>query len=36
MDEEELQAYKVVPIRKLRPWPFGTGVAVKEWLEKRK
>lgn len=36
MDEEELQAYKIVPIRKLRPWPFGTGAAVKEWLEKRK
>lgn len=36
MDEEELQAYKIVPIPKLRPWPFGTGVAVKEWLAKRK
>lgn len=35
MDEEELQAYKIVPIQKLRPWPFGTGVALKEWLEKR-
>ncbi|AEI49738.1 NUDIX domain-containing protein [Runella slithyformis] len=35
MDEEELQAYKIVPIQKLRPWPFGTGLAVKEWLEKR-
>jgi NAD+ diphosphatase len=35
MDEEELQAFKIVPIQKLRPWPFGTGVAVKEWLEKR-
>jgi len=35
MDKEELQAYKIVPIQKLRPWPFGTGVAVKEWLEKR-
>ncbi|AXE17843.1 ADP-ribose pyrophosphatase [Runella rosea] len=36
MDEKELQAYKVVPIDKLRPWSFGTGVAVKEWLAKRK
>jgi NAD+ diphosphatase len=35
MDEEELQAYKLVPIPKLKPWPFGTGVAVKAWLEKR-
>ncbi len=36
MDENELQAYKVVPIHKLRPWPFGTGIAVKEWLANRK
>ncbi|WP_345269713.1 NUDIX domain-containing protein [Nibrella viscosa] len=35
MDEEELQAYKIVPIHKLKPWPFGTGVAVKEWLARR-
>ncbi len=35
MDTEELQAYKLVPIDKLKPWPFGTGPAVKEWLAKR-
>ncbi len=35
MDETELQAIKVVPIAELRPWPFGTGPAVKEWLAKR-
>lgn len=35
MDTDELQAYKLVPIRKLKPWPFGTGPAVKEWLAKR-
>ncbi len=35
MDESELQAIKIVPIPKLRPWPFGTGPAVKEWLAKR-
>lgn len=35
MDETELQAIKIVPIAKLRPWPFGTGPAVKEWLAKR-
>lgn len=35
MDEEELRAYMVVSIQKLRPWPFGTGMAVKEWLGKR-
>lgn len=30
----ELADYKVVPISKLRPWPFGTGAAVKDWLAK--
>ena len=35
MDEDELQAYKIVPISQLKPWPFGTGKAVKEWLERR-
>ena len=35
MDETELQAIKIVPVSKLRPWPFGTGPAVKEWLAKR-
>ncbi len=35
MDATELQAIKLVPISKLRPWPFGTGPAVKEWLAKR-
>jgi ADP-ribose pyrophosphatase YjhB (NUDIX family) len=35
MDETELQAYKLVPISQLKPWPFGTGKAVKEWLERR-
>ena len=31
----ELQAYKAVPVEKLRPWDFGTGLAVKAWLERR-
>ncbi|RYC67522.1 MULTISPECIES: NUDIX domain-containing protein [Spirosoma] len=35
MDETELQAIKLVPINELKPWPFGTGPAVKEWLAKR-
>jgi NAD+ diphosphatase len=35
IDEEELQAYKLVPIRELKPWPFGTGPAVKDWLAKK-
>ena len=28
----EIGQIKVVPIRKLKPWPFGTGAAVKDWL----
>ena len=33
---EELAEFKMVPPEKLRPWAFGTGYAVKDWLEKRK
>jgi NADH pyrophosphatase NudC (nudix superfamily) len=32
---EELAGYKRVPIEKLRPWPLGTGPAVRDWLERR-
>lgn len=32
---EELAAYRSVPVATLRPWPFGTGLAVKDWLESR-
>ena len=32
---EELAEVKSVPPEKVRPWPFGTGIAVKDWLEKR-
>lgn len=32
---EELEAHKRVPIAKLRAWPFGTGLAVKDWLARR-
>lgn len=35
IDADEIQAYKLVPIAELKPWPFGTGPAVKEWLAKR-
>lgn len=31
---EELAAYKVVPVEKLRPWPMGTGDAVRDWLNR--
>ena len=33
---EELAEYKMVSPEKLRPWAFGTGYAVKDWLAKRK
>lgn len=31
----ELAAIKEVPIVKLKPWPFGTGLAVRDWLAER-
>ncbi len=33
---EELAEYKLVPKDKLRPWAFGTGLAVRDWLETNK
>lgn len=33
---EELAEIKHVPADRLRPWPFGTGEAVRDWLEHRK
>lgn len=33
---DELAETKLIPAEKLRPWPFGTGLAVRDWLEKRK
>lgn len=32
---EELQEHRIIPITKLRPWPFGTGLALKDWLKAR-
>ena len=32
---DELAGYKRVHPDKLRPWPMGTGHAVKDWLERR-
>lgn len=31
-DAVEIAAIKQVPIAKLRPWPMGTGIALKQWL----
>jgi NADH pyrophosphatase NudC (nudix superfamily) len=33
---EELAGVKLVPLDRLRPWPIGTGPAVRDWLEGRK
>jgi len=32
---EELADYKRVPPEKLKPWPMGTGHAVRDWLSRR-
>ena len=32
---EELAETKIIPPARLRPWAFGTGYAVKDWLDKR-
>lgn len=32
---EELAATKSVPVDRLKPWPFGTGQAVADWLARR-
>jgi NAD+ diphosphatase len=32
---EELSEVRYVSPEKLKPWPFGTGPAVKDWLEKK-
>ena len=31
-----LEGYKGIPIHKVRPWPFGTGPALADWLEKHR
>ena len=30
---EELEAFKLIPPRHLRPWEMGTGPAVRDWLK---
>jgi NAD+ diphosphatase len=36
LDRAELEGVKLVPIEKLRPWDFGTGAAVKDFLAQRR
>ena len=33
LDKTELVNYKKIPIKKLQPWPSGTGKAVQDWLK---
>jgi len=30
---EELVDYRLIPREKLKPWAFGTGLAVRDWLQ---
>ena len=32
---DELEAYKAIAVEKVRSWPFGTGLALSDWLERR-
>jgi NADH pyrophosphatase NudC (nudix superfamily) len=32
---DEIAGIKAVPVDKLRPWPLGTGLAVRDWLAAR-
>ena len=32
----ELEAYKALPFEKVKPWSFGTGLAVRDWLSMRR
>jgi NAD+ diphosphatase len=36
LDKQELEEYKLVSKENLKPWEFGTGNAVKDWLKKSK
>jgi len=33
---DELAEIKILPPERLRPWNFGTGLAVRDWLDKRR
>jgi NADH pyrophosphatase NudC (nudix superfamily) len=35
LDASELADHKEVPIEKLKPWPQGTGPALRDWLAAR-
>lgn len=33
---EELEDHRVIPVERLKAWPFGTGLALEDWLSKRR
>jgi NAD+ diphosphatase len=35
LDSSELEAYKALPIDQVKPWPMGTGIALRDWLRSR-
>jgi NAD+ diphosphatase len=35
LDRSELEAYKRVPIDKIKPWNSGTGFALNDWLKSK-
>jgi NAD+ diphosphatase len=35
LDESELADWRAVPVEQVRPWPMGTGAALKDWLASR-
>ncbi len=35
LDTSELAAYKRVPISKIRPWRYSTGLALNDWLKSK-
>ena len=32
---DELAEFRLIPPEKLRPWDFGTGLAIRDWLARR-
>lgn len=35
LGEDELEDFRIVPIAELKPWPQGTGPALRDWLASR-
>ena len=35
LDSTELVEYKIVKTKNVRPWPSGTGQAMKDWLSRQ-